>query len=78
MDLYESVREIEPNGVANLDPRSMVGTFYQEISMHCYIQDKENGVLWFKRRRLFRVLHYKCMEADFDPNGMVCRLYLGD
>ena len=61
-----SLREMmTPQGVANLDPRSMIGRIY----VHCYTQNiKALGLM--VKRRFFFIFSYCMTMGDDDPRGV--------
>ena len=75
----------EPQGVPSLEPRSMVGRIYVGTHlMLLYTKYLSSGPYGF-REDFLRFFHYKSMGANelrgvanFDPRGMVGRIYVGD
>ena len=76
----------EPLGVANLDPRGMVGRIYVRdhlTLLHTkYLSSVSYG---FREEDFWSFSHYKSMGdnepqgvANLDPRGMIGRIYVGD
>ena len=82
--LYKSMGANEPSGVANLDPRSMVGRIY--VGDHLTLLNiSKLWASWFQRRRFCKFSHYKSVRANepsgvanLDPRSMVGRIHVGD
>ena len=76
----------DPRGVANLDPRGMIGWIYVGSTKHCYILNIQALGLVVSEKKIFsRFSHYKLM-VDNDTRGMansgprdrIGRIYKGD
>ena len=76
----------KPQGVANLDPRGMVGRIYvgdHLTLLHTkYLSSEPYG---FREEDFLSFSHYKSTGANeprdvanLDPRGMVGRIYVGD
>ena len=82
---FKSMGANEPRGVANLDPRGMVGRIYvgdHLMLLHTkYLTSEPYGF----REEDLSFSHFKSMGANeprgvanLDPRGMVGRIYVGD
>ena len=76
----------DPRGMANLDPRGMVGRIYigdHQTLLHTkYMSCGPHG---FREEDFLRFFHYKSMGANdprgianLDPRGIIGRIYVGD
>ena len=76
----------EHRGVANLDPRDMIGRIY--VGNHFILLHTKyltSGPYGFREVDFLSFSHYKSMGADepwsvanLDPRGMFGRIYVGD
>ena len=68
---YKSMEANDPRGVANLDPRGMIGRIYVEYHLqHCYILNIQALGLVDLEKKIFKCFcHYKPM-ADNDAPGL--------
>ena len=77
------MRANEPRGVANLDPRGMVGRIYGD---HLTLLNTKYLSSGFREEDFWSVFffHYKCMGANeprgvvnLDPRSKIGRIYVG-
>ena len=61
---YESMGANDPSGIADLDPRGMVGRIHVGNIMHCYILNIEAvGLNVFEKIIFLSFPHFKSMET---------------
>ena len=83
---YMSMEANDPWGMANLDPRDLIGWIYVRdhlTLLHTKCTCISCGPHVFREDLSFS--HYKSMGvndpwgmANLDPRGMICRIYVGD
>ena len=83
---YKSIGANDPQGVASLDSRGLIGRIYvvnhYTLPHTKYLSSGPHG---FREEDFLSFTHYKSMGANnpqgvanLDPTGMVGRIYVGD
>ena len=81
------MRTNDPPGVANLDPRGMVGRIYVgDHSTLLHTKSVSCGPYGFRKEDFLSFISYIALYkhmtrwgvASLDPRGSICRIYVGD